>query len=277
MSAAISRQDQLLSRLFELATSTSPLPCVCLRATHSHAIKAFELGAPMLALPLRGYKRVLDADGWISIKPGEIFLASGPRSVDVENIPDSQSGEYIALGITLDKTVLDAARQLLAEPPRYERGQVAAIPIAELCTPLLDWCDALVQGETAMACHAMQGVVMRLYAMGHTGLLSEPQPTLAARIRGMVAENPARDWNSGDIESALGMSGASLRRHLAAEGESLREIIADTRLAQALQLIYATRLPIKSIAQRVGYASVSSFSKRFAARYGIEPSRIGNQ
>ncbi|GAB4062127.1 helix-turn-helix transcriptional regulator [Uliginosibacterium sediminicola] len=277
MSAAISRQDQLLSHLFELATSTSPLPCVCLRATHSHAIKAFELSAPILALPLRGYKRALDTDGWISIKPGEIFLASGPRSVDIEHIPDSQSGEYIALSIALDKTVLDAARSLIAEPPRYARGQIASIPIAELCAPLLDWCTALLQGETMMACHAMQGVVMRLYAMGYTSLLSEPPPTLAMRIRNMVAENPARAWNSSDIENALGMSGASLRRHLAAEGESLREIIADTRLAQALQLIYATRLPIKSIAQRVGYASVSSFSKRFAARYGIEPSRIGNQ
>ncbi|NZD47207.1 AraC family transcriptional regulator [Sphaerotilus sulfidivorans] len=42
-----------------------------------------------------------------------------------------------------------------------------------------------------------------------------------------------------------------------------------------MQLLYTTRLPVKTVAQRVGYRSVSSFVRRFGERYGVEPSRIG--
>ncbi|MBK9218109.1 MAG: helix-turn-helix transcriptional regulator [Uliginosibacterium sp.] len=91
----------------------------------------------------------------------------------------------------------------------------------------------------------------------------------------MLAENPARDWRSSDIEGHLAMSGASVRRHLAAEGTSLRELLVDVRLAHALDLLYTTRLPIKTVASRVGYASAASFVKRFAERYGVEPAQLG--
>lgn len=272
----MTRQDQLLSRLLDLIRQHDPLPCLSLRAVHAHTIKAFDVSEPVIALPLQGRKRALDGERWISVEPGEIFLATGPRSVDVENIPDAQTGEYVAIGIALDKAVLEAARHLMRERPKGEPGQIASVPIGDLCEPLLAWCEALQAGDITMACHAMQGVVMRLHAMGYHSLLSVSPPTLASRIRGMVLESPAREWSSSDIEAALGMSGASLRRHLAAEGASLREIIVDARLAHALNLFYTTRLPIKAVAQRVGYASATSFSKRFTERYGVEPSRVGN-
>ena len=72
----------------------------------------------------------------------------------------------------------------------------------------------------------------------------------------------------------MGMSGATLRRRLAAEGASLRRLVAEARLAQALVLLQTTRLPVKSVAQRVGYASVSAFTRRFGERYGADPSDI---
>lgn len=41
-------------------------------------------------------------------------------------------------------------------------------------------------------------------------------------------------------------------------------------------LLYTTRLPLKTVAARVGYRSLGSFSKRFVERYGLEPAAIGN-
>ena len=38
----------------------------------------------------------------------------------------------------------------------------------------------------------------------------------------------------------------------------------------------STQLPVKSVAARVGYTSVSAFIKRFRERYGVEPSRVAN-
>ena len=72
------------------------------------------------------------------------------------------------------------------------------------------------------------------------------------------------------------MSEATIRRHLAAEGTSLRQVVVEARLSVALELLYTTRLPIKTVATRVGYASPSSFVRRFVERYGIEPTMIGN-
>jgi AraC-like DNA-binding protein len=91
----------------------------------------------------------------------------------------------------------------------------------------------------------------------------------------MVAAEPQRDWSSADLESTLAVSGATLRRHLAAEGRSLREVIAEARLSHGLTLLLSTDLPVKSVAARVGYTSVSAFIKRFRERYGVEPSRVG--
>jgi len=73
------------------------------------------------------------------------------------------------------------------------------------------------------------------------------------------------------------MSGATLRRRLAAEGTSLRDVIAEARLSQAFSLLSTTNLPVKTVALRVGYNSASTFSRRFSERYGVEPSRLSNE
>ncbi|WP_216821737.1 helix-turn-helix transcriptional regulator [Uliginosibacterium sp. TH139] len=276
MTAALSRQDEVLSRLLDLARSETPLPCLRVRACRAHLVKAFDVPGPSIGFLLQGRKRALQGGQWLSVEPGELFLVPGARSVDVENIPDPHSGEYLTIFIVLCENVLEAARQLLPTFPQGEPGPLAAVPLAGLLGPLEDWCEALQRGDETLAAHAMLGLVLHLCRLGHQGLLNRPPPSLAAQIRSMVTQRPEREWSSGEIEEALAMSGATLRRHLAAEGTSLRELIANVRLAHALQLLYSTRLPLKAVAQRVGYASVSSFSKRFAERYGMEPSRIGN-
>ncbi|MCZ3381905.1 helix-turn-helix transcriptional regulator [Kosakonia sp. SOY2] len=91
-------------------------------------------------------------------------------------------------------------------------------------------------------------------------------------IRNMVSSDPAYHWSTGEIEDRLNISGATLRRRLAAENTTLSAVITDTRVAGALQLLMTTRIPIKTVAARVGYASVASFSRQFSKRYGAEPS-----
>lgn len=276
MNAVVPRQEQLFARLLELARGQDQIACMCVRAGHSHQITAFDVHAPLLAIPLQGCKRLREGEDWLDVEPGHVLLVPGPRTVDLQHTPDAGTGEYMAVGISIHETLLDVARQMLPQPLRTGQGMSARLALTDLQEPLLRWCDALQSGRMPMACHAMLGIVLQLYEAGHYGLLEQAAPRLATRIRTMVAANPGREWTSADIEDALGMSGASMRRHLAAEGASLRDIIMDARLAHALQLLYTTRLPVKSVAQRVGYSSVASFGKRFAERYGVEPSRIGN-
>ena len=117
---------------------------------------------------------------------------------------------------------------------------------------------------------------MVLARRGCSDLLLPRPPTLAAQVRRLVAQAPARGWQSADFEQALAMSGGTLRRRLADEGTPLREAIAQSRLACALELLDTTRSPVKTVAHRVGYQSVESFAPRFRERYGLEATAIGN-
>jgi AraC-like DNA-binding protein len=99
---------------------------------------------------------------------------------------------------------------------------------------------------------------------------------MAARIRLLVAQAPARNWSSRDFEAALHVSGATLRRRLAQEETSLRSILKETRLHHALGLLQSSRRPLKSIALACGYQSLASFSRGFAAQFGVTPTAVSN-
>jgi AraC-like DNA-binding protein len=270
-------QDWLLTRLLDLARQEQSSPCVRVRARKSYVLSAVNIDTALLAIPLQGSKRVRTEDEWIQIVPGAMFVAPHAQTLDIANIPDPLGGYYIAISIPLDENVLGAARQLLRTDITRKRGSIASIPIGEHAEDLNAWLEAMQRNDLPRACHALVGVVLRLYSQGHRGLLHVPPPTLSMRIRTMVASDPARVWASADLEEAFGMSGATLRRHLAAEKLSLREIIGDARLSHGLTLLSTTRLPVKTVASRVGYASVSSFTKRFSERYGVEPSRVSQE
>lgn len=47
-------------------------------------------------------------------------------------------------------------------------------------------------------------------------------------------------------------------------------------MGHALELLYTTALPVKTVAARAGYRSVQSFSRQFEARYQLRPADIGN-
>jgi len=150
------------------------------------------------------------------------------------------------------------------------------VPGDALVHELAALADAVTADDEAQARLAVLNLLMVLARRGCSDLLLPRPPTLAAQVRRLVAQAPARGWQSADFEQALAMSGATLRRRLADEGTPLREAIAQSRLACALELLYTTRSPVETVAHRVGYQSVESFARRFRERYGLEATAIGN-
>lgn len=189
---------------------------------------------------------------------------------------DPDSGLYLTVTIPLCEEVLAAARLLWTEPVTGQGDDLARLDSAEFAFDLQRWLAALQAGQYIEARLALAALTVALCRRGHTTLLVPPPPSLAMRIRDLIRADPARDWQSRLVETALGVSGATLRRRLAAEGTGLREVIAAARLACAMDLLYTTHWPVKTVAARVGYRSVASFSRRFSARYGLDPARIGN-
>ncbi|MDQ8023366.1 MAG: AraC family transcriptional regulator [Moraxellaceae bacterium] len=277
MNAPLTQRDQLIASLTEMVRSDSLLSCVSVKSVNDYLLHACEIDGALLTLPLQGCKRASEGgqgDDWLEIRPGELFVIPNARVLDIANVPDPRTGEYLAIAIPLCEQLLDMVRYMLPEAVTADRGRISTVSLDGLAEPLLRWAEAAGSGRRPQAYLALAGVVVQLCEMGCTSLLAPTPPRLCARIRTMIAGAPARDWCSADFEQELGISGPTLRRRLAEEGTGLRELIADARLSSALQMLLASRLPVKTVAARVGYASTSSFVKRFSARYGVEPSRV---
>ncbi|WP_440225745.1 helix-turn-helix transcriptional regulator [Dokdonella sp. MW10] len=266
----------LTERLATLADCARAGPFACITARREHGARAVAIDTPMLAVVLQGTKLLRGARTHLEIARGSLFVVTRACRLDVLNRPDPVSGLYLTVTVPLCAEVVDAARLLWAQPARQGDDDVVTLPATTFEAELDAWCDALRGARYAEARLALATILVRLCERGHDGVLAPAPPSLAAEVRALVAAQPLRAWRSRDLEEALGMSGATLRRRLAAERTTLLATIAEARLACAMELLYTTRLPLKTIAARVGYRSTATFVRRFVARYGLEPSAIGN-
>lgn len=270
------RTATLLERLQALAQCPRAEGYACITARREHGALAVDVAQPTIAIVLQGAKRVRGAGEALAFAPGDLFLMARRCRLDVVNIPDPRTGLYLTLGVPLCEEAIAAARLLWREPPQAPGPEIARYPAEAFASELARWIDAIQAGRYTEARLALTALAVSLCRLGHGAILAPPPPDLSRRIREMVAARPDHDWQSHDFERALGLSGATLRRRLAAERTRLRDQIAGARLAAALDLLYTTRWPVKTVAARVGYRSVASFARRFAERYGMEPGRIGN-
>ena len=266
----------LLARLESLTASGAAGDYVCITARREHGARSVDVERPQLAILVQGRKQVRGAGISLDLAAGEILLMARRCALDVVNIPDPVSGVYLTLVIPLCDEVVDATRLIWGREPAAVGEPIASLALSDLAAELDSWLSAVESGRITEMRLAMTAAMLRLCSLGYTGLLVPPAQTHTARIRALVRAEPARNWQSHDIEAAFGLSGATLRRRLADEKQTLREVIAHARLACALDLLYTTRWPIKTVAARVGYQSVSSFVERFVERYGLDPGSIGN-
>lgn len=260
----------------QLAAQEQAHGLACFRARHTHGVQRVDVAGPALAVLLRGRKCVRAEGQDHRLRPGELLLMRRPCRIDAVNAPDARGGPYLSLSIALCEEVVSAARLLWAQPIPTGGPAVVRCALAPCEEALGNWSAAMLAGDDARARLALAALLLQLCHAGHAGVLAPPPPSVAAQLRALVAQQPERDWQSRHFEDALGLSGATLRRRLQAEHTNVRELVAETRLARALELLYATSWPVKTVAARVGYRSVASFTRRFSARYGLEPTRIGN-
>jgi len=266
----------LMAQLEALADCPLAGECLHIKAQLPHTVKSMQVERPIFGLVLHGAKRLSTTRQTVQLQAGDVFLVTGRCHIDAHNAPDPVSQRYLAITLNLCDEVLHAARILWAQPLRSDDTQLIALPAGSLADALHAWSSALRQGHYEQARAALVQMVIWLCRQGHHALLAPPPPRLADSVQGMVAAAPARPWLSRDVETALHLSGASLRRHLAAEGTSLSQVLRDARMGHALELLYTTALPIKAVAARAGYQSVQSFSRQFEARYQLRPADIGN-
>lgn len=300
--------QQQLRTLFDSEAAAS---CVHASARMAHTVRAVDVLQPALSIVLEGCKTVHSADRDGRLLPGAMLVMCAGARLDVQHQPDMQTGRYRALMVPLCDEVLTAARLLLGTgvvqmaaasvPPAFgstgvemDQGIFTTVLPADqpsspgplICTAstddhgpaLLHWANTLLQGDYAGARAALAALVIALVQQqGMRRLVLPMPPTLAHQVREQVLAAPARDWQSRDFEALLGLSGATLRRRLAAEHTSLRELLAEVRLGLSLNLLYGTHLPLKTVAARVGYRSPDAFVRAFRLHFGLDPAQLGRE
>lgn len=245
--------------------------CSILQASTGR-FRHFLIDQPSVIHVKRGWKRILSKETDVLAGPGDaIFLPQGLECTVINGA--EKDGAYHSDAYIFSPALIS----LYAEAAAHSTSEAIRIE------PDAGFLDALERSRLAIADesattigihrHILGELVVRLQALG-INLTPDPRENLCLRIRGLVREEPGREWPASTISAALCMSEQTLRRKLALLGTSLTDIIADVRMTTALGLLQATELPINRVALDVGYESASKFAARFRARFGLSPRDI---
>ncbi|MCY1433943.1 putative HTH-type transcriptional regulator [compost metagenome] len=98
---------------------------------------------------------------------------------------------------------------------------------------------------------------------------------LAGRIRHRLLARPGQVPDMEQVADELHMTSRTLRRRLADEGTSFRQLQDEVRLALAEELLALGSLTLEEIAERLGYGEVSNFIHAFKRWTGTTPRQYG--
>lgn len=244
-------------------------------AQQRYRLHAVAIDMPMLMIPLAGTKRLHAAGKNWTCPAGQFLMVHGTMRGDVENIPAGVE-PYRAWVLAFPWAVVELARGLLAGRTGNGDEMAGVGKLGNIEEALLAYLGDAATPDAALRNYRLLGVLLALFGAGHGAFVLARDPSLSARIRVAVCGDPAREWLSAHFEQMFFLSGATLRRRLAAEGTSLRELVREARLHVALGMLQTTRAPLKSVVQACGYRSVASFRGNFTERFGLDPSEVAH-
>ncbi|MFG2645394.1 AraC family transcriptional regulator [Streptomyces sp. NPDC048370] len=106
---------------------------------------------------------------------------------------------------------------------------------------------------------------------GWSAALSDPVVTAALRA---IHADPARPWTVEELGAEGGLSRAAFaRRFTQLVGRPPLAYLTWWRMTTAGRLLRADDTPLRTVAQRSGYASEFAFAKAFKREYGMAPGR----
>ena len=245
----------------------------CFRAER---IARARVSEPLVGVILRGEKAFWSGDDSRRYGPGTVFVFPAGPVFDVVNTPEARSGLYESLLVAPPR---ELCREAGPPPP------LAGAPTLDLRAPLSEELgEALAHAALSLRPSAMAGE-LRLRRLAEVLLLLRDAPaarplfaaSLGESVAWIVRGAPEHPWTAREISRRLHMGCSTLRRKLAAEGTSLREVLAGVRMEAARRLLASGEGNVSDAALAAGYASRSHFSRRYRAVHGLTPrqSRAG--
>ncbi|WP_421915725.1 helix-turn-helix transcriptional regulator [Mesorhizobium sp.] len=228
---------------------------------------------PTLIMVRHGVKLITSSDKEWVIHSGEAIAIAGGHRFDVVNRPDAR-GAYAASWLVFEPSML-ASLPSVAAPMTQSACALGRIE-ADFMEAFIRARDAICEPgriPDPIARHRMREILLWLEGHG-VSLIASPPRTFAERVRAILMSTLDGTWTAAMVARHLHMSEASLRRHLAGEGTSFTDLLADMRMSHALTLLQSTDYPVGHIARDVGYDFASRFAIRFRKRFGFAPTAI---
>lgn len=248
-----------------LASST-----VQIRQSQRALFRALRAERPAVILVLSGTKLVRHSGGSVRIEPGTLGVLPARIPLTIENRPVA-AGRYVAHALLPDPGLIERMRlEGLSDgdPFRTASDDRARVAFDRAVTAIDDPLMA-----TSLRENAVREVILWLAEAG-VGFGPSKPFSFADRLHAILSAELDKAWRASEAARSLAVSEATLRRRLAAEGTTFRDLLIDVRMTHSLGLLQTTDIPINAIGAAVGYASPSRFAARFHARFGILPSAI---
>lgn len=136
--------------------------------------------------------------------------------------------------------------------------------------------DALLEaaaapGQLSQRCAAnlLENLLLELAAQRTA---RDSQDDWLQRVLCELDADSGRDRDYGQLARKVGLSVSTLRRRfLQATGMSIHHYVIEARVARARHQLQHTDLPVKAIAEQLGYRDVYFFSRQFKQRVGLAP------
>jgi len=110
--------------------------------------------------------------------------------------------------------------------------------------------------------------------LGRADALRQAQGRSDVLVDQVVAAVAAEGYAHARCESVartLDLSVRTLQRRLAEVGTGFRQVVEAARMGEAVDLLADTRVPLSTLAERLGYAEPSAFSHAVRAHFGASP------
>lgn len=227
---------------------------------------------PILLIVRQGSKTLSGGNRQTTVQAGEMLVIAGGQTLDVIN-RSPVNGTYQADWLQWDASLLNRYTPTAGTPIRDWLSM--PVPAAGLQQAFTQAQTAIADQTlpTAIASHRLHELLVWISLSGGC-ITGDSRRSISKTIRRTFSSNPGKNWSASEIASDLAMSEATLRRHLARENQTLRNLLIDVRMTTALTLLQTTEYSVTRIALDVGYASPSRFTARFQQRFGFPPSAI---
>lgn len=178
-----------------------------------------------------------------------------------EMLPDFDVSQFSLEIPDIDTSYAGELVRITGRPVRTGRPNFAVTTSRTLLDEPLPKADPLTHAHFVGQCQA---------------LLNQRQerPDFSQFVRDYILQNSAYSPRLHDVAEAAGLSTRSLRRRLENEQTSFSEIVLETKMTLAKELLLTADMPVQIVSTQLGYSEPASFTRAFTQWWGQPPSKI---